>query len=94
MGSASINPIAYEYLHDVDMFLIGYAGYPRPVIHRIQDSIPLAGGLHPAVYRSSDNAHIERPAGALAAVFTYISPAGLLILPPDQSNSGIVGVMA
>jgi hypothetical protein len=76
------------------MSLIGNAGYPRPVIHRIQDSIPVAGGLHPAIYRSSDNAHIERHAGAFAAVFTYITPAGLLILPPAQGNFSVEALMA
>ena len=76
------------------MSLIGHAAYPGLLIFRVQNSMLVAGRLHPAVHHSTDNTHIEGLAGALAAVFTHTFTTELLLLPPYYGRPGVKAVMA
>jgi len=56
--------------------------------------MPVAGRLHPAVYGSPDDAHVEGLARALATIFTHRATAELFALPPDHRCPGIETVVA
>jgi len=86
--------LTHKYLHDINMPLIGDTADPGLLIFRVQDSMPVAGRLHPAIYRSTDNTHIEGLAGALAAVLTHTFSAELLLLPPYHGRPGMKTVMS